>query len=151
MRLGRYPISAWFERSEYCYTLSFLIKSLKPDIPHYKTSIGAKRRMTVDRNQNSDRSQQVNRSGFLPNWAYWMTAIAFLLTTSPAWLSGFEMLMHSYGIPPAATAGSALIGSTVHGYTAGEVWLSTLIGELFILVVWRNRNRPYHIRRGQRV
>lgn len=99
--------------------------------------------MTVDRKQNSDQSQQVNRSGFLPNWAYWMTWIAFLITASPAWLSGFEMLMRSYGIPPAAATSSALTGSTVHGYTTGEIWLSTLVAELFILVVWRGRQHRY--------
>lgn len=94
----------------------------------------------VRRGQSIRRSE---RSDLFPDWAYWMTTMAFLITASPAWLSGLEILLRSFGIPSAATASFAVTGSTVPGYTTGEVWLSTLVAELFILVVWRGRQHRY--------
>ncbi len=107
--------------------------------------------MTDGGGRGSQSIPKSERSDYFPDWARWMTWIALLITASPAWLSGLEMLMRSYGIPPAATASSALTGSTIRGYTTGEIWLSTFVAELFILVVWRNRNRQYTIWREQSV
>lgn len=105
--------------------------------------------MTGSGAHGSQSIRRSERSDLFPDWASWMTWIAFLITASPAWLSGLEKLMRYYNISP-ATGGTALTGSTVHGYTTGEIWLSTLVAELFILVVWRNRTRQYTFWREHR-
>lgn len=93
--------------------------------------------MEYDWNHGGESIWRSERSDRFPVWARRMMTIAVLITTSPAWLSGLELLLRYYNLLP--TAPSPFIGSTIHGYTTGEIWLSTLVAELFILVVWRGR------------